>query len=184
MLLVVDHDGSLGAGAVDLGDALEAGAGDDGEVFLEVGQLLSRGAAQQVVDEQSLGGQLADHAEALHILGVGACEAVEDEDFLVLQISDDLGIDGVEALLGDGLVDGTPGDLVVHAGGIDDELILGGAAGVLAGLDDQSAGVGEGALAAAKRMLGQGCGCQIAIDSAGVDDAQFFDAVGFHISSS
>ena len=160
--------------------ALEAGGGDDGEVLGEVGQLLGGGTAEQIVDEQGLGGELADHAEALHILGIGAGKAVEHEDLAVLQVGDHLGVDAVEAFLADGLVDGAPGDLVVHAGGIDDELILGGAAGVLAGLDDQGAGVAQGALAAAERMLGQLRGGQVAIDCAGVDDAQLFNAVSFH----
>ena len=42
LLLIVDHDGGLGVDAVTLGDALEAGSGNDGEIDLEVLQLLLR----------------------------------------------------------------------------------------------------------------------------------------------
>ena len=36
LLLIVDHDGGLAVDVVPLGDALEAGGGDDGEVRLVV----------------------------------------------------------------------------------------------------------------------------------------------------
>ncbi len=180
--LVVHQDGGLGAGAVDLRDALEAGGGDDGVILVEVLQLLGGGAAQQLVDKEVLAGQLVDDAERLGVLGVGAGKAVEDEDLLALQVRDDLGADGVELGLLDGAVHLAPGDVVMDGRGVHDELIIGAAAGVLAGLDHQRAGVGQCALAAAERMLGQLCGRQIPIDRLGIDDAQLFQSVSFHFA--
>ena len=184
MLFVVDDNGGLGAGAVQLGDALEAGRGDDGVILAEVLELLFGGSAQQVADEQVLGGQLVDDAEGLGVLGICAGKAVEDEDLLVLQVSDDLVVQGVEALLGDGLVHVAPCDLVVYALRVHDEFVLGGTAGVLPGLDHQSALVGQGALAAAQGVLHQLCRLQVAVYSGAVDDAELFDAVSFHNISS
>ena len=99
VILIVHQDGGLAAGAVALGDALEAGGRDDHVVFLEGGQLLGGGTAQQLMDEQVLAGQLVDDAEALGILGISAGKAVEDVHFLVLQIGDHLVVDAVESLL-------------------------------------------------------------------------------------
>ena len=145
MLLIVDDDSRFRTGAVELGDALESRGSDDGKVFAEILELFLAGSSQQLVDEHVLAGQLGDHAERLLVLGICAGEAVEHEYVLVLQVSDYLVIDSVGLLLGDGLVDASPGDLVVHAFAVDDEFIVGGAAGVLAGLDHESTGSAEGA---------------------------------------
>ena len=181
--LVVHQDGGLAAGAVDLRDALEAGSGDDGVVLVEVLQLLGGGTAQQLVDEEVLAGQLVDDAEGFGILGIGAGKAVENKDLLALQIGDDLGADGVKLRLLDGAVHLAPGDVVMDSGSIDNELVVGAAAGVFTGLDHQRAGVGQSALAAAERMLGQLRGSEIAIDSLGIDDAQLFQSVSFHLQN-
>ena len=66
--------------------------------------------------------------------------------------------------------------------GVNDELVVGAAAGVFAGLDHQGAGVGKLSLTAAQgvfRELGRG---EIAVDRGGIDDAQLFQTIGFHDS--
>ena len=65
MRLVVHQNGGLAVGAIDLRDALEAGGGHDGVVRREAFQLLRRGPAQQLMNEQVLAGQLVDDAEGL-----------------------------------------------------------------------------------------------------------------------
>ena len=180
MGLVVHQNGSLAMGAVNLGNALEAGGGDDGVILVEVLQLLSRGAAQKLVNEQILAGQLVNDAEGLGILGIGPGKAIENINLFILQVGNNLGENGVEFGLFDGAVYLAPGNVVMHGGSINDELVIGAAAGVLAGFDHQCAGIAESALAALQRMLGQLCGGQVAVDRAGVDDAQFFQSVGFH----
>ena len=182
MGLVVHQDGGLGAGAVHLGNALEARGGNDGIILMEVLQLVRRGAAQQLMDEQILTGQLIDDAEALGILGVRPGEAVENENVLVLEIRRDLGIDGVEPGLVHGPVHLAPGDVVMDGGGIHNELVVGAAAGVLPGLDHQGSGVGQGALPPAQSVLHQLRRRQIAVHRPGVDDAQLFQSVCFHVS--
>ena len=180
LFLIVYQDGGLGAGAVDLGDALEAGGGNDGVVDLEILQLLGGGTAQQLVDEQVLGGQFVDDAEGLGVLGVRAGKTVENEDLLALQVGDHFALDGVKLGLFDGTVHLAPGNFVMNGGSVHDELVVGAAAGVFAGLDHQCAGVGELALAAAQGVLRQLGGSQVAVDSRGIDDAQSLQTIGFH----
>ena len=132
------------------------------------------------MNEQVLGSQFVDNAEGLGVLGVRAGEAVENEDLLVLKIGHNLALDGVKFGLFDGTVHLAPGDLVMDGGGVHDELVVGAAASVLAGLDHQRAGVGELALTAAQGVLRQLGGGQIAVDSGGIDDAQGFQTISFH----
>ena len=167
---------------VPLGIALEAGDTDDGEVSLVVRKLLRRGTQQKLVDKEILAGQLVDDAEGLGILGVRSGEAVENEHVLILQIRRDLGIDGVEPGLVHGPVHLAPGDVVMDSGGVHNELVVGAAAGVLPGLDHQGSGVGQGALPPAQSVLHQLRRRQIAVHRPGVDDAQLFQSVCFHVS--
>ena len=180
LFLIVHQDGGLGTGAVDLGDALEAGGGDDGEVSGEILQLLGGGAAEELMDKEILAGQLVDDAEALGVLGVRAGKAVENEDFLVLEVGHHLVVNGVVLGLVDGAVHLAPGDLVMNGGGVHDKLVVGAAAGVLAGLHHQGAGIGELTLAAAQSVLGELGGSEVAVNCRGIDDAQSFQTVGFH----
>ena len=180
LILIVDQDGSLGAGVIHLRDALEAGGSDDGVIFLEAFQLLGRRTAQQLMDEQVLAGQLVDDAEGLGVLGIRAGEAIKDKYFFILQVGDHLIVDGVEVFLADRTVYLAPGDIVMHGRGIHDELVVGAAAGILAGLYHQRAGVAQRALLTAQRSLYKLGGGQIAIDRLGIDDAILFDAVGIH----
>lgn len=71
----------------------------------------------------------------------------------------------------------------MDGGGVNDELVVRGTAGVLTGGDDQSARVAQGAFAAAQGCFGQLCRSEIVINRFGADDAQLFDAIGFHICS-
>ena len=68
--------------------------------------------------------------------------------------------------------------------GIDDELVVRRAAGVLAGGDDERAGVAQLALAAAQGSLGELCGTEVAVNRFGGENAQLFEAIGFHSVSS
>ena len=184
MRLVVHQNGGLAVGAIDLRDALEAGGGHDGVVRCKVRQLLRRGPAQQLMDEQVLAGQFVDDAKGFGILGVCPGEAVKDVDLLILEIRRDLGENGVEFLFFHGAVHLAPCDIVVYRRGVHDELIVGAAPGVLPGLYHQRPGGRQGSLSPAQsvlRQLGRG---QVAIYRRRVDDAQLLQSVGFHDSSS
>ena len=136
------------------------------------------------MDEQILAGQLVDDAESLGVLGISAGKAIEHKDLLALQVGNHLGADGVIAGLVDGTVDLAPGNLVMHGGGINNEFVVGAAAGVLTGLDHQRAGQGQRALAAAQGVLRQLRGVEIPVNCGSVDDTQFFQSIGFHVRHS
>src|SRR5207302_6433866 len=93
------------------------------------------------------------HPHRNAVLRIGSDEGVEDEDLLVLEEAAHLGVDLVEFLLWERLVDLAPPDAVGGGGVLDDELVAGGAAGVLAGGDHQCAPRGDLALAAPDRFL-------------------------------
>ena len=181
MLFVIQQDCSLGMGAVPLRDALESGSDDDRVVRSEGLQLLGVGPAQKVADEHALGGQLVDDAERFGIFGVGSGKTVKQEDLPLLQIGDDLFVQCVKPFLRDGAVHFAPGDLIVHSGGVYDELVVRAAAGVFAGFDHQRAGIAEGSFPAAQSVLCQLCRGEIPIDSRGIDDPKCFDPISFHI---
>ena len=132
------------------------------------------------MDEQVLAGQLVDDAELLGVAGICAGVAVKDEDLAALQVGGHFALDGVELLAADGAVDLAPGDLVVNAFGIHDELVVGRAAGVLAGGHHQGAGVAQAALAAAQCSFNQLCRGQVAVHGLGANDAVLFNAIRFH----
>ena len=180
--LVVHQNGGLGAGTVDVRHALEARGGDDGIVLVEIPELLRRGTAQQLVDEQVLAGQLVDDAERLGVLGIRTGKAIENKHIPTLKIGQHLGADGVKFCLLEGAVHLAPGNIVMDGGGVHNELVVGAAAGVLAGLDHQRTGVGQGALAAAQRVLYQLRRRQIAVHRPRVYQSQLFQSVGFHCS--
>ena len=179
--LVVDHDGGFAVHAVHLRVALEAGGHQHGVVRLAVSrQLLGGGADEQLMDEHILAGQLVHNAELLGVLLVCTGEAIKNEHLAALQVRSNLALDGVELLAADGAVHLAPGDVVVYALGVHNKFVVRRAAGVLAGGHHQRAGVAQGALAAAQGVLGELCGGQVAVNSLGADDAQLFDAIGFH----
>ena len=142
LIHVVDQDSRFAVYAVDGGVTVEIRRADDGEVRLaEISQFLLRRTDQQLMDEEVLAGQLVDDTEFLPVVGIRAGEAVEDKQFASLQIGDHLGADGFILLQRDGPVDLAPGDLFVDLRDVHDEFVVRRAAGVLAGLDHQGAGL-------------------------------------------
>ena len=88
------------------------------------------------MDEHILRRQFRNNAEILLVFGVSPGEAVKDKDFLALQVGFRLGENGVVLFLFNGHIHVAPRDFVMHGGRIHDELVLGAAPGVLAGIDD------------------------------------------------
>ena len=178
---IVHQNGSLRAGTVDLGDALEARCGNDGVILMKVLQLLGSRTAQQLVDKQVLAGQLIHNAKCLGVLGIGAGKTVKNKYFLPLQVSNDFGANGVKLGLLNGAVHLAPRNIIMDGGCVNDKLIVGAAAGVFTGLDHQRAGIGQCTLTAAQCVFGQLCRRQITIDGLGINDAQLFQSVSFHL---
>ena len=141
----VEDDGGLGVEA-QLLVVLDLGLGgvEDHEVRLEVLQLFLGGADEHVLHEMGLPGDFHDEADGHAGVLVGAAEGVHDEQALVGQLLDGDVLAGGPGLFGSGMVvvlvalGGPPHGVL---GGLvhDDELVLGGAAGVDAGHDVHSA---------------------------------------------
>ena len=175
-LLVV---GELGLGGV-VGD----------EIGLEVLQLLLGGGDEHVLDEVGLPRHLHDEAHGHAGVGVGAAEHIHYVQLLVGQLLDGQGLAGRPRLLGGGLVvvlelvGGPPNGILgvlIH----DDELVLGGAAGVDAGHHVDRAQLGQLALLEAlqsgvhlrlEELLVGG----IVDDFLNPGNAVLFQTVGFH----
>ena len=96
----------------------------------------------------------------------GADEAVLAVQVLGRGVRDQTGPEAVVVRLGDRSVDAAPPDLVVARGLVDDELVLGRAAGVLAGADDQRPVGRDEALAVADGVLVELGGRQVGADVA------------------
>jgi hypothetical protein len=89
-------------------------------------------------------------ADGEAVVGVGPAPDVLDEDVPALEVAAQARVQAVEALRVEGPVVLAPPDRVLGRGLAHDELVGGGPGGVLAGVDDERAGLGELALGAVK----------------------------------
>ena len=103
--------------------------------------------------EERVPGALGDHADGEAVRRIGARERVDHVDVALAQARGDLLAEALVVLLRDLRVDVAPPDPPLGAGLADHELVLGRAAGVLAGVDDEGAAFGETCLAARKGVL-------------------------------
>ena len=139
-LFIVDQDRRFAVSVVDFGDAFEARCRNDGEIGREVLELIGCRTDQKLVDEQVLRSKFVDDTETLGVFWIGTRETVEDEQLAVLQIGNGFVIDFVKSLLCHRHIDFTPGNLIVNAFAVDDEFVIGRAAGIFSGVDYQCAG--------------------------------------------
>ena len=172
----VAGDHGLGAAAVTGRIGLEARQVDDGEFRREVLKLVHHRLDEQVLDEQRMPGIFGDHAGRQAVILVGAAEQVLDEQLHALGVGQHVCVQGVELLGGHGLV-GVPPDLILGRCVTDDELVLGGAAGVGAGLDDEGAVGSELAFTALQRDLDQGRRAVVPMGCLDVGEAHLVEAV-------
>jgi hypothetical protein len=155
LLRHADRDHRLAAAAVPLGIGAEARQVDDRELRREAFELGRFRAHQQGADEQIVPGQLVDHPHVDAVLGLRAAIEVGDEQrFLARQRGQEIGLERSEMLRLHRLVV-VPPDGVLGLAVADQELVLGGAAGVLAGLDHERPVLCELALAAGHGLLDQ-----------------------------
>ena len=136
---------------------LSLGSVVNNEVRLKISQLLSGGLDKHVGDKVCLPGHLHDEADSHAGVLVGAAEGIDNEQALVAQLLLGDVLNGSPSGLGHGvvvvlvLVAGPPNGVLgvlVH----DDVLVLGGAAGVNAGHDIDSAQLGDLALLVAGQV--------------------------------
>ena len=112
-----------------------------------------------------------DHAHADPMRAVGSRPGVDDvERFGGCEVRRDLVPEQLVVILGELLVDVSPPDAIGGGRFVDEELVLGRAAGEGAGVDDERAAFGELALAARQRVRVEQCGGRVSIDGAGCVD--------------
>ncbi len=159
-------DGRGAADAVGLGVRLEAGGVQDGPVRLETRELGAFRAEEHVAGEQGVPSLGGDQADAEAVGGIGAGVEVLGVEVLPLQVGEHPPPQRREPLGSEALIDPAPRDLAGDLGVIDHELVLRGAPGVHAGLDDERAVLGEAALAAADGVLDELARGEVGIDGA------------------
>src|SRR5205823_3866592 len=99
-------------------------------------------------------------------------EGVHDvEGLLRLEVRDDLAAQALEAVFRQRLVDAPPPDAVLRLRLADDELVLRGAPGVAAGVDDERTALGEPAVAAQERVRVEQRRGGVPVDASGRVDA-------------
>ena len=131
-----------------VGVGLEPGRVQDERLRLELAQLLLARVDEHRPGEERVVRMVRDDADGDPMLGVGAGERVHDVEVAAAEVRDGLLAQPVEMLLGDLGVDVPPPDPVLRARLADDELVLRGAAGVLAGVHVERAALGDPPLSA------------------------------------
>ena len=160
---------------------LEGADVDHREARLENLELLAVGLVEEhVLGKEVVPRLLGDDPDRQPVVGVRSRVAVEDEEVLVRHVGLGLGEEPVEALGVEGPVDVAPPDLPVRRGIPDRELVVGRAAGVLAGGGDQGALAGDPGLAAPDRLLVELGGREIPVDHTSVAEPLLVDAVRAH----
>jgi len=177
-LAQVDQDEGAAAGAVHFRHGLEVGHVEHGERGLEVLELRRvRLVDEHVLGEEAVPRRLADHPHREPVARVRPGIAVEEVDVAVLQIGEHLALERVEGRRVEGDVDLPPPDVALARRFPDGELVVGGAARVLAGLHQQRPARSQLPGAPAQGVLDQAGGGEIAIHAADVEQAGFLDAV-------
>ena len=131
---------------------------------LHLVELLVRRVDEERLREERVPGALADHAHGDAMRRVGAGERVDDVDVALAQARRHLVAQPLEVLLGDLGVDVSPPDPRLGARLAHDELVLGRAPRVLAGVDDERAALGEPGLASRERVLVELRGRRVPVD--------------------
>ena len=153
--LQVDEDGRLGPRALGGGVGLEGRDAHDREVRREPGEVGLGGATEQVPGEEAGPGRLRVHAQRAAMPGVGADVAVLGVQVALGAVRHEACPQALVVGLADGPVHRTPPDVVAGRRLLDDELVLRGPAGVLAGPNDERTVGGDEAFAVPDRVLVQ-----------------------------
>ncbi len=159
---IARNDG-LGAAAMALGMGAEGRQVDDRHVGRVIGQRLAIGTDQQVADEQRMPGEFGNDPGRQTVFGVCAAGKILDVKLHAGGMVEHVLMEALEFHRVHRLVV-VPPDGVFGQRIADDELVLGGTAGVLACLDDEGAAIGNPGLAAANGVLVQFRRLEIPVD--------------------
>ena len=162
----VQDDERLAAGAVHRRIGLDGGCVQDERLRVVLGELVLGRVDEERLREERVPGAVRDDAQRQPVLRVGAGERVHHVQVArVVEVPDDLLAEPVEALLGQLAVHGAPPDPGLAARLADEELVVGRAAGVRAGVDDERPALGEHAVAAPDRVHVEQCRRRVPVDA-------------------
>jgi hypothetical protein len=163
----VEDDGDFRPRAVTRRVRLERRGRHHGELRLELRKFGVGRDDEEVPDEQVLPGQFMNEADRQAVLLIGAGVQVLHEQFLRLEVIDDVAAQDVVVCGLNRLVDLTPPHVGIAARLLHDELVVGRAAGVSAGAADQRALNGQLPFLTTDGVLVQRRGRQIEMDGLG-----------------
>ncbi len=143
----------------------------DGEVRREVAQRVRLRTDEHVAREQAVPRAFGDHADVQPMLGVRAGVEILHEDVAVLEIGGGQRAQMREGGLVRRAVHRAPPDVVAARRLVDDELVVGRAAGVGARLHGERAALRDGAQAAADRLLVERFRPEVPVHPPVVDEA-------------
>ena len=174
-LLEVNDHGGAGVEALDGGIALVARRGEHAEVRLAGAcDFTGKRAGEHLLNKERLAGTLAGDKQTTRMVAVGTGHTASDEHVALVEIVDDAGLDGLVALDRQRAVDGTPGNLVVNIGGVNDKAVIRRAASALPRLDHQRAVGGHTTFVATDGVLDE-LGCRQVDQQAGLVLGRIFD---------
>ena len=160
----VDRHRHVRAGAVPGRIGLERRRHEHRELRFKGGQVPGGRDDEEVAHEQALPRQFLDEADRQAVLGIRAGVEILHEEFLVLQVRDDVAAQRVEVGGLDRPVDLAPPDIALARGFLDHELVVGRTAGVRASAAHEGAVRGDVAFLAANRVLIQRGRRQVEVD--------------------
>ena len=155
MLGKIDQHKGARIGAVARRIGRQAGRVQYGEFGLEIVELARVRLQKHVAGEKRLPSVLADHPYPQPEIGVGAGVAILHEQLAIIEIIDDAAVQAFEIGPFERPVDIAPPDSVGSRGILDDEFIVGRAAGMLARQSDQRTVGGKQRFAAPHRLLAE-----------------------------
>jgi len=129
------------------------------------------GLEQHITHEEAVPGHLGNDADREAVLGVRPGEQILHEDVTALQIAGQTRQQGAELLRAEGPVVLPPPDLVLGGAFLDDELVGGGAAPVLAGIDNQRTEMADVAFGTMDGLLVQSSARQVPVCAADAIEA-------------
>ncbi len=174
LLVEVQRDDGFRTAAVFRRVGLEAGAVDDGEIGHEAGQFRGLGAPQQVADEKPVPCQFRHDPHIKAQRRISAAIEVLNEIVLAFHMLQHIGMKPVKGFGLHRLVVFPP-DGVFHRGGAYDVLVLGRAAGMRAGRDQESAAKAKLAFTALQGRLDQRRFKQVIVNLAEARDPLVFE---------
>ena len=179
VFLEIENDSCFAVHAVTVGIALEPGSRKNCELRFKALKLGLGRTDESLGREERACRVFTYDPDGESILAVSTDETVNNEELAVLHVSAHLIVNFVRFFTADRNIDAAPINHIMDIGGINDKAVIGGPAGIFAGVYHERTGVVELTIFPFKRMLDERCGRKVAVDGFRAENAHCFN-VGFH----